>query len=329
MGALSPFSRYVSSFSPLPSGSALGISSIVDLSPQRLHSRACTPQRGSLLGRSSPESPPDAAADLPTLAFQTPRPTPQEDPEPRIIFISDVQAKRIRSPRPVPIAALNCATPDDLPADLRQQLETFMSPKAKGKRPKASIALGPTRRVVAAPLDMMATPAGRMATVRAQSNSPYERRCKCKKSKCLKLYCDCFAVGDICNASCACLECHNTPAYKEEREKAIKAIRGRNPNAFQIKIQSDKHARGCQCKKTACLKKYCECFQAGILCASNCRCSDCQNFEGSEQLRLVRMRKGSRGRPPLSDELAKKKAKVLSAAAPEESPLEATPGAPL
>jgi len=36
------------------------------------------------------------------------------------------------------------------------------------------------------------------------------KKCNCKKSKCLKLYCECFAGGAFCHA-CSCQSCQNTP----------------------------------------------------------------------------------------------------------------------
>jgi hypothetical protein len=36
------------------------------------------------------------------------------------------------------------------------------------------------------------------------------KKCNCKKSKCLKLYCECFAAGAFCHA-CSCQSCQNTP----------------------------------------------------------------------------------------------------------------------
>jgi len=92
----------------------------------------------------------------------------------------------------------------------------------------------------------------------AKGTSQPKRRgpCNCKKSKCLKLYCECFSAEMTCDG-CNCVGCHNTPAYSELREKAIKDIRSKNPHAFKQRIAVN-HNMGCRCKKSECLKKYCE-----------------------------------------------------------------------
>ncbi len=46
-------------------------------------------------------------------------------------------------------------------------------------------------------------------------------QCNCRKSKCLKLYCECFSNGDYC-ANCNCVDCHNVEKYEEERDSIIK-----------------------------------------------------------------------------------------------------------
>ncbi|CAH8356796.1 unnamed protein product [Eruca vesicaria subsp. sativa] len=130
-----------------------------------------------------------------------------------------------------------------------------------------------------------------------------QRRCSCKASRCLKLYCECFVAVSYCNNGCNCLNCHNNLAYETtSRQEAIKAILECNPDAFKPKISSSsphgindfqedvrqrqilgKHNRGCHCKRSGCLRKYCECYQANIRCSENCRCRDCNNFEGISQ----------------------------------------------
>ena len=82
--------------------------------------------------------------------------------------------------------------------------------------------------------------------------------CKAKGKKnggCLRLYCDCYAMGAACVPGvCTCVGCENTT--DGPRRKKVKP---------------------CTCKRNKCLKKYCECFARGDACMRGCTCTDCHN----------------------------------------------------
>ncbi|XP_043066425.1 protein lin-54 homolog isoform X1 [Drosophila bipectinata] len=143
--------------------------------------------------------------------------------------------------------------------------------------------LGPTQPLY----DTLKPPAsGTGAAAEALSGIGASRRkhCNCSKSQCLKLYCDCFANGEFCQ-NCTCKDCFNNLDYEVERERAIRSCLDRNPSAFKPKITAPNsgdmrlHNKGCNCKRSGCLKNYCECYEAKIPCTSICKCVGCRNME--------------------------------------------------
>nr|CAH04409.1 hypothetical protein [Euplotes vannus] len=121
--------------------------------------------------------------------------------------------------------------------------------------------------------------------------------CTCKRSKCIKLYCECFLSKGFCGPSCTCNDCENMEENEEEIVKIREKILSRNPKAFEKKLQIEeasqplgmgpkaasapssnlRHIKGCTCKRSKCSNNYCECHQHGAKCTELCSCTDCNN----------------------------------------------------
>ena len=78
--------------------------------------------------------------------------------------------------------------------------------------------------------------------------------CRCRKSRCLKLYCECFASGTACTAMCQCNDCHN---FADAPPRKV--------------------AKPCNCRRSQCRTGYCECFAARRACTHACSCTGCAN----------------------------------------------------
>lgn len=148
-----------------------------------------------------------------------------------------------------------------LPSNYREQLEKISSPPSTSSGQKTFKIIQEAKN----PIEI---------SIESSFGKKSKRPCNCTKSQCLKFYCDCFAAGEYCSG-CNCKDCLND-LDNEEREKAVRLCLERNPYAFKSKEQSEEqqrlHQRGCNCKRSGCLKNYCECYEAKISCSANCRC---------------------------------------------------------
>ncbi|EXB39198.1 hypothetical protein L484_006166 [Morus notabilis] len=94
------------------------------------------------------------------------------------------------------------------------------------------------------------------------------KRCNCKRSKCLKLYCECFAAGLYCVEPCSCQDCLNKPIHENIVLETRKQIESRNPLAFAPKVIRSVDA----------VSEY----GGGVGCSMGCRCVGCKNTFGQK-----------------------------------------------
>ncbi|CAK66397.1 unnamed protein product (macronuclear) [Paramecium tetraurelia] len=107
------------------------------------------------------------------------------------------------------------------------------------------------------------------------------RPCHCAKTHCLQLYCSCFHNRRPCTNECKCNDCYNDGKHEDEVLKAVEQIKLKEQRASHHDLDSfdTKQVWGCKCKKTKCVKGYCECFIRGKKCTSHCQCTELKTIE--------------------------------------------------
>lgn len=98
-------------------------------------------------------------------------------------------------------------------------------------------------------------------------------KCNCKKTQCQKSYCPCYLNNEKC-VDCGCKDCQNSFTNLHSNKRRRLSIS--NKGFF------------CNCTKSNCQKKYCECYKANRSCNELCRCICCKNKAKGVRVKKLR-----------------------------------------
>ena len=122
--------------------------------------------------------------------------------------------------------------------------------------------------------------------------------CTCKKTKCVKKYCECFSSGNLCY-NCKCENCENKPYFIENKNNLGKKEEENNNEIIDLNEEENEEKKLiiCTCSKSGCNKNYCECFKAKVKCNNKCRCIKCLNKQeekkDNEEKKIIMRSKSS------------------------------------
>ena len=122
--------------------------------------------------------------------------------------------------------------------------------------------------------------------------------CTCKKTKCIKKYCECFSSGNLCY-NCKCENCENKPYFLENKNNLGKKEEENNNEIIDLNEEENEEKKLiiCTCSKSGCNKNYCECFKAKVKCNNKCRCIKCLNKQeekkDNEESKIIMRSKSS------------------------------------
>ncbi len=51
----------------------------------------------------------------------------------------------------------------------------------------------------------------------------------------------------------------------------------KDKNSFNRRFVKKQDSEGCNCRRSSCIKNYCECFNSGQKCGLSCNCDSCKN----------------------------------------------------